>query len=301
MGVSRAAEERAFDTLRPTAPRRRAPKHRSARHTRDRVALALLALLLGGIIVGPLLYAVDPLRQTLGARLAPFWTARAGEFYALGSDGLGRDILARTITGAQTSLLIGVLSVVSGALFGVTLGLSSGYFGGWVDAVIMRLVDVQMSLPFLVLALVLSAALGPGIRNTVIALAMTSWVIYARIARAETLALRRRDFVEAACSLGAGHGHIMTRHILPNLVNTLTVVATQEVGQMMLLAAALSFLGLGVPPPLASLGGMVKEGQAYLFTAWWISTIPGAAIMAIILLIVLSGEALREILDPLGR
>lgn len=300
MGVYRVAEERGFETPRALAPRR-PPRRRRVRRVRHGIAFGLLALLLAGIVVGPHLYTVDPLRQTLGARLTPLWTSRAGEFYPLGSDGLGRDILARAVEGAQTSLLIGALSVLSGALVGVTLGLSSGYFGGWVDGVIMRLVDVQMSMPFLVLALILSAILGPGIRNTIIALALTSWIIYARIARAEALALRRREFVEAACSLGAGHGRIMTRHIFPNLVNTLTVVAAQEVGQMMLLAAALSFLGLGVPPPLASLGGMVKEGQAYLFTGWWVSTIPGASIMAIVLLIVLSGEAFRETLDPLGR
>ncbi len=297
MGVYRVAEERGLETPQALAPRR--PLR--SRRVRHGIAFGLLALLLAGIVVGPHLYTVDPLRQTLGARLTPLWTSRAGEFYPLGSDGLGRDILARAVAGAQTSLLIGALSVLSGALVGVTLGLSSGYFGGWVDTVIMRLVDVQMSMPFLVLALILSAILGPGIRNTIIALALTSWIIYARIARAEALALRRREFVEAACSLGAGHGRIMTRHIFPNLVNTLTVVAAQEVGQMMLLAAALSFLGLGVPPPLASLGGMVKEGQAYLFNGWWVSTIPGASIMAIVLLIVLSGEAFREILDPLGR
>lgn len=300
MGVYRAAEERGLDATRSTAAWA-LPRRRSIRRVRHGIVLGLLALLLVGMTVSAHLYTVDPLRQTLGARLTPVWTTRAGEFYPLGSDGLGRDILARAIAGAQTSLLIGVLSVFSGALVGVTLGLSSGYFGGWVDTVIMRLVDVQMSMPFLVLALILSAVLGPGIRNTVIALAMTSWIVYARVARAEALALRRREFVEAACSLGAGHGRIMIRHILPNLMNTLTVVATQEVGQMMLLAAALSFLGLGVPPPLASLGGMVKEGQAYLFTGWWVSTIPGTAIMALVLLIVLSGEAFREILDPLGR
>ncbi len=160
-----------------------------------------------------------------------------------------------------------MLSVASGALFRVTLGLSAGYFGGWVDTVTMRLVDVQMSMPFLLLALVLGSVLGPGIRNTIIAVTIPSWIIYARVARGEALALRGRDFVEAACSLGAGHVRIMDRHIFPNPVNTLTVVAALEVGGMMLLAAALSFLGLGVPPPLASLGGMVKEGQAYLFNA----------------------------------
>ncbi len=194
-----------------------------------------------------------------------------------------------------------MLSVASGALFRVTLGLSAEYFGGWVDTVTMRLVDVQMSMPFLLLALVLGSVLGPGIRNTIIAVTIPSWIIYARVARGEALALRGRDFVEAACSLGADHVRIMDRHIFPNLVNTLTVVAALEVGGMMLLAAALSFLGLGVPPPLASLGGMVKEGQAYLFNAWWVSTVRGAALMVIVLLIVLSGEALREKLDPRGR
>jgi len=279
----------------------RVPGVLSARRIRHCVVLGLLGLIIAAIVAGPHVYAVDPLHQQLGARLAPLWSTRLDHFYPLGGDALGRDILARTLSGAQASLLIGVLSVVFGALFGVTLGVCAGYFGGWADTVIMRLVDVQMSMPFLVFALVLSSLLGPGIRNTIVALTLTSWVIYARVARAEALTLRKRDFVEAAWSLGAGHARIMVRHILANLVNTLIVVATLEVGQMMLLEAALSFLGLGVPPPLASLGGMVKEGQAYVFNAWWVSTIPGAAIMVIILVIVLSGEALRETLDPLNR
>ncbi len=287
---------------RPTpAGRGRVPGVLRARRIRHRLALGLLGAVITAIVAGPLLYSVNPLHQQLDVRLAPLWSTRLDGFYPLGGDALGRDILARTLSGARASLLIGVLSVLFGALFGVTLGVCAGYFGSWGDTAIMRLVDVQMSMPFLVFALVLSSLLGPGIRNTIVALTLTSWVIYARVARAETLTLRRRDFVEAAWSLGAGHAHIMIRHILPNLVNILIVVAALEVGQMMLLEAALSFLGLGVPPPLASLGGMVKEGQTYVFNAWWVSTIPGAALMLIVLFIVSGGEALRARLDPLNR
>lgn len=301
MVVSRATVEKVLEEVRPLPTAPYVPAQARARQIGHRVGLALLALMIVGVIIGPHLYRVDPLRQKLETRLAPLWSTRGGEFYPLGSDALGRDILARTLVGAQVSLLIGVLSVVSGALVGVTLGLSAGYFGGRADSAIMRLVDVQLSMPFLVLALIFSAILGPGIGNTVIALAVTSWIIYARVVRAEALSLRTRDFVEAARSLGAGHVHVMARHIFPNLMNTLIVVAALEVGHMMLLAAALSFLGLGVPPPQPSLGGMVREGQAYLFNAWWVSTTPGAAIMVMVLLIVLSSEALRETLDPLSR
>lgn len=257
---------------------------------------ALLALL--AMIVGPFAYPVDPLEQRLTARLAAPAAEKAGRFYPLGTDAHGRDLLARTLSGTRISLMIGVLSVLSGALLGVALGLTAGHFGGRVDRAVTLLIDVQMSIPFLLLALILSAILGPGIRNTIIALTFTSWIVYARVVRAETLVLRDCDFVQAARALGAPHARIMARHILPNLGSTLIVVGTLEVGRMILTEAALSFLGLGVPPPAASLGRMVAQGQPYVLNAWWFSTIPGLAILILVLLVVFLGEALRQRLDP---
>lgn len=277
-----------------TGPRRR-------RRLGRRVLVGAGLLVLFTLAAGPLVYRVDPLEQRLTARLAAPATEKAGRFYPLGTDAHGRDMLARMLSGTQTSLMIGVLSVLSGATFGVSLGLVAGHLGGRVDRLVTLLVDVQMSMPFLFLALVLSAVLGPGIRNTIVALALTSWIVYARVARAESLVLRECDYVHAARALGATPRRVMARHVLPNILNTIIVVGTLEVGRMMLAEAALSFLGLGVPPPAASLGRMVAQGQAYIFNAWWFSTIPGLAILVLVLLVVFLGETLRQRLDPRTR
>ncbi len=272
----------------------RRPAPRPPRRIRQRGVLVAAVLLLAVMVFGPHIYAVDPLEQKLAARIAPPWSEKGGQFYPLGTDAHGRDLLARILPGMQVSLMIGVLSVICGALVGVGLGLAASYFAGWIDGLIMLLIDVQMSIPFLLFALILSAVLGPGIRNTIIALTLTSWIIYARVARAETLVLRARDFVQAARSLGAAHTRIMARHILPNLTGTVIVVGTLEVGRMILTEAALSFLGLGVPPPAASLGRMVAQGQPYVFNGWWVSTVPGLAILIMVLLVVLLGDVMRE-------
>ena len=276
---------------------RQAPAHPKPRRLRHRLVFALAALMLAVMTVGPFMYTVDPLEQRLATRLTPPWSEKGGRFYPLGTDAHGRDLLARTLSGMQVSLMIGVLSVICGALVGVELGLAAGHFGGPIDRIIMLLVDVQMSIPFLLLALILSAILGPGIRNTIIALTLTSWIVYARVARAGTLVLRESDFVHAARSLGADHARIMVRHILPNIASTVIVVGTLEVGRMILTEAALSFLGLGVPPPAASLGRMVAQSQPYVFTAWWFAVVPGLAILIMVLLVVFLGDIVRERLD----
>jgi peptide/nickel transport system permease protein len=279
----------------------RAPARLRRRRLRQRTVLGLAALMVVVMLFGPLVYPVDPLAQKLTARLAPPWSEKGGQFYPLGTDAHGRDLLARTLAGMRVSLMIGILSVVLGALVGVELGLAAGLSGGRVDRIVTLLIDVQMSIPFLLLALILSAILGPGVRNTILALTLTSWIVYARVARAETLALRQSEFVQAARALGAAHGRIMARHILPNILGTVIVVGTLEVGRMMLTEAALSFLGLGVPPPAASLGRMVAQGQPYVFNAWWFSTIPGLAIVLLVLLVVLLGDVVRARLDPHAR
>ncbi|MBI4608914.1 MAG: ABC transporter permease [Candidatus Rokubacteria bacterium] len=274
------------------------PKPRRLRH---RAVLALTALLVVVMVFGLRAYGVDPLEQKLAARLAPPWSEKAGQFYPLGTDAHGRDLLARTLSGMRVSLMIGLLSVLCGAVVGVTLGLVAGHFGGRADRGIMLLVDVQLSIPFLLLALILSAILGAGIRNTIIALTLTSWIVYARVARAETLVLRGSDFVQAARALGATDSRIMARHMLPNIASTVIVIGTLEVGRMILTEAALSFLGLGVPPPAASLGRMVAQGQPYVFNAWWFATIPGCAILLMVLLVVFLGDVVRERLEPRAR
>lgn len=263
----------------------------------------LVLLVLGTAVFGPALYGVDPLAQSLTDRLVEIGGSSSdGETrYPLGTDALGRDNLARILVGVRISIFVAVLSVVLGGVIGALLGLISGFFGGWVDNVIMRLVDVQMSVPFLIFAMVLSAILGPGLRNTIIALGVTSWVIYARVVRSEVLSLRTRDYVDSARALGAGKPRIVLRHILPNVVNNLTVVSTLEIGRMIIVESSLSFIGLGVQPPDPSLGSMVARGQAYIFNAWWVSTVPGFAILVVVMIIVLFGDALREKLDPRNR
>lgn len=262
-------------------------------------ALIVLIFLAGAI--GPRLYGLDPLAQDLSARLLPMLSSNGETFHVLGTDALGRDMLARILDGIRVSITVALVAVVIGAVLGATLGLVSGYFAGRVDGVIMRLVDMQMSIPFLVFAMVLSAILGPGLVNTIIALGVTSWVVYARVVRAEVLSLRTRDYVDSARVLGASSPRIMLRHVLPNTANNLIVIATLELGHMILIEAALSFIGLGVQPPAPSLGSMVARGQDYAFNAWWVSTIPGVAILLITLVFVLFGDALRDRLDPRRR
>lgn len=277
------------------------PRRVAARSWRRQVVVLWLVLVLALVTFGPLVYTVDPLEQRLPARLAAPGVTRADHFFPLGADALGRDILSRILHGARISLFIGGLSMLSGLVVGVALGVSAGYFGGQIDNAIMRVVDAQMSIPFLLFALILSSIVGPGIFNTVLALAFSAWITYARIVRAEALKLRGFEFVLAARSLGGSHVRIVMRHIMPNLANTLIAVAPLEIGRMILAEAALGFLGVGVPPPEASLGRMVADGQAYLFNAWWIAAIPGVAIMVIVLVVILNGEALRERLDPYAR
>lgn len=261
----------------------------------------LILLILFAGIVGPTLYGVNPLSQSLTNRLLPIWSSSSDQFYPLGTDELGRDTLARILVGIRVSIMVALTAVLMGAVIGATLGLVSGYFGGWVDTGIMRLVDMQMAIPFLVFAMVLSAILGPGLVNTIIALGVTSWVVYARVVRSEVLSLRTRDYVDSARALGASSGRVMLRHVFPNTINNLVVIATLEIGHMILIEAALSFIGLGVQPPAPSLGSMVARGQNYVFNAWWISTIPGVAILLVTLVFVLFGDALRDKLDPRRR
>jgi peptide/nickel transport system permease protein len=241
----------------------------------------------------------EPAAQDTAQRLRPpLWRDAAGRRHLLGTDHLGRDILSRVIHGARVSLVIAVAAVGIAASLGLALGLAAGYFGGWVDDTVMRAADVLLALPFILLAIALVAVLGPSLATLMGVLGVTGWVATARVVRAQALALRAREFVEAARALGAGHPRILLRHLLPNALAPATVIAALEVGRMILLESALSFLGLGAPPPTPTWGGMLADGRVYLATAWWLATFPGLAILLTVLGVNLVGDWLRETFDP---
>ncbi|MBS7697355.1 MULTISPECIES: ABC transporter permease [unclassified Chelatococcus] len=262
--------------------------------------LVILLVLIAGALLAPMLGLPDPVRGDLRARMAaPTWTGLfAPGAHPLGTDQLGRDILSRIVYGSRITLTIGAYAVVLGGLVGVMLGIVAGYCGGITDRLLMRLVDIQLAIPLMLLALLVVAALGPSLTNLVIVLALTSWIRYARIIRGQVLALREREFVQSARTIGASTAQIMLRHILPNVLTPALVVATLELARIIIMDAALSFLGLGVQPPAASWGRMLAEGRVYISTAWWVVTFPGLAIMLTVLSVNLLGDWLRDYFDP---
>jgi peptide/nickel transport system permease protein len=263
----------------------------------NRLALAglgIVALLVLIAAFAPWLVTHDPYEQNLAQRLlAP---GRAG--HLLGTDEFGRDILSRIIIGARITLYIVVLVALIAAPIGLIVGTAAGYLGGLVDAVLMRITDVFLAFPSLILALAFVAALGPGIGNAVIAIALTSWPPYARIARAETLTLRSSDFIAVARIQGAGTTRILFRHVMPLCVSSLVVRVTLDMAGIILTAAGLGFLGLGAQPPMAEWGAMVSAGRRYILDQWWVATIPGFAIFIVSLAFNLLGDGLRDVLDP---
>jgi peptide/nickel transport system permease protein len=241
----------------------------------------------------------DPLKGSLANRLkAPAWQDGGSLSYPLGTDKLGRDILSRMIHGARVSLVVSLIAILVGGAIGTGLGLISGYFGRWVDSLIMRLVDISLSLPTILLALVLVAAVGPSFGTVITVLVVLLWARYARLVRAETLAMKERDFIARARVAGASHVRIMLRYIFPNVVNSLVVLATLQVGYVILLESALSFLGAGLPRPTPAWGLMIADGRELIVTAWWVSMFPGLAIMLTVLSLNLLGDWLRDHLDP---
>ncbi|HSB68093.1 MAG TPA: ABC transporter permease [Candidatus Methylomirabilis sp.] len=269
---------------------------------RNKAALIGLLILLGVVVAAvcaPLVSPHDPLAQAITHRLKPLaWSDPTGQTYLLGTDHLGRDILSRLIFGARISLIIGLSAVTVAGTIGTLIGLVAGYRGGRVDDFCMRLTDTMLAMPFILLALAVIAVLGPSLRNIIFVLGITSWVSYARVVRAEVLSLRTREFVAAAQALGGGGRRIVFRHLLPNVLTPVIVIATLEVARMIILESALSFLGLGVQPPTPTWGGMLADGRAYLSTAWWLATFPGLSIMLTVLGINLLGDWLRDVLDP---
>jgi peptide/nickel transport system permease protein len=272
------------------------------RAPRNRVALLGLVIVAGSIVlavVAPALAPSDPVRNDLLERLVPpMWMEGGSGRHPLGTDTLGRDVVSRLLYGARVSLMVGFSAVVVAGALGLLLGLVSGYYGGRLDDLLMRVGDVQLAFPALVLAIAVLAVVGSGLLNIVLVLGVTGWVTYARIARGETLSLRHREFVEGARALGAGDAAILWRHVLPNVLPSITVVATFSVARTIIAEASLSFLGLGLPPPAPSWGAMLDEGRNYLTTGWWLALFPGLAILAVVLGINVVGDWLRDALDP---
>lgn len=262
------------------------------------IGSALLLLPVVCALFAPWLAPNNPGTQDLLSRLKPpSWQGGMPE-YPFGTDGLGRDILSRLIYGARVSLSVGFTVVLIGGTFGTFVGLVSGYFGGTFDAVVMRIVDVFLAFPFLVLALVVMALTGPGLMNVILVLGFTSWVPYARVARAKVLSLKEREFVEASQALAAGPWRVMLQHVLPNIVSSIIVIASARVASAIVAEATLSFLGLGVGAATPSWGASLADGRTYLLIAWWPATLPGLAIMVTVLAINLIGDGLRDKLDP---
>jgi peptide/nickel transport system permease protein len=249
---------------------------------------------------GPLFAPLDPNRQNLVLRLAePMAAGPDGSVFLLGSDALGRDVFSRLLSGARVSLLVGIAAIAVGGTIGVIAGLLSGYFGGWVDDLIMRVGDIQLAFPFILLAIMFLVVLGAGVWNLVLVLGVGQWVTYARIVRADTLSLREKEFVEAARALGDGTLSIIFRTILPNILAPLTVIASFNVASVILSEAALSFLGLGVPPSVPTWGSMLAESRDTLIAnKWWLAVFPGVAIMLTVLSFNILGDWLRDFLDP---
>lgn len=273
--------------------------HSLVRHKKGLIGVIIVAFITLTAIFAPLLAPYDPQKQNLLVRFRPpVPLERSSSEHLLGTDALGRDLLSRIIYGSRVSLLVGLAAVVISGTLGVTLGLVSGFFGGWIDNIIMRLVDVQLAIPFLVLAIAVIAVLGSSLLNLILVLGISGWVIYCRVARAEVLAIRQQDYVTAIRALGAASPKIMAQHILPNIAPSINVIATLEVGRMILAEAALSFLGLGVPPTVPTWGSIAADGRNYLATAWWVSTLPGVAILITVLGINFLGDWLRDEFDP---
>ena len=247
----------------------------------------------------PWLAPHDPVRQSLRARLrAPTLEGPDGKAHVLGTDHLGRDVLSRVIHGARVSLLVGFAAVLVGGAIGSVLGIVAGFRGGWADSIIMTLADAQLAFPFILLAIGIIAVLGPSFPTLVVVIGLSGWVSYARILRSQVLSLRSREFVDAVHALGGSILRIVVRHVLPNVLSSLVVIATLELARAIVLEATLSFLGRGVQPPTPSWGGMVHEGREYLDSAWWISTWPGLVLMATSIVVSRTGDWLRDLLDP---
>jgi len=286
----------------PSAPDERQWVMTLKRLARRRTALfglAVVAVVILSAVGAPLVTVFDPIEQDINQRLKePGWRNAAGQAHVLGTDHLGRDILARIIYGSRVALVVGLSAVLISGVLGMAIGLVSGYFGGKVDDFFMRLADIQLAFPFILLAIAVIGVLGPSLRNIIVVIGVSSWVVYARVVRGEVLSIREREFVQAAIALGSRDGRVVLHHVLPNAFTPWLVVATLDMARVIVIESALSFLGLGVQPPTPTWGGMLADGRVYLSTAWWLATFPGLAILVTVLGINLLGDGLRDTLDP---
>ncbi|MFG2428074.1 ABC transporter permease [Streptomyces sp. NPDC048590] len=286
----------------PAAP---APAHRTAalrtllRNRLAVAALAFLALVVLCALLAPLISPADPNAQNLLERLQPpAWQHGGSTAHLLGTDQLGRDLLSRVIHGTRVSLLVGAGAALLAGVIGTVVGLASGYFGGVVDRVLMRIADVQLAFPAILLALAIVGFLGSGLWYVILVLGVTGWVSYARVVRSEVLSLRTRDFITEARAIGVGDAVIMRRHLLPNVMAPLATIGTLHVAAAIVAEASLSYLGLGVPKETVTWGSMLADGQLYLGTAWWVAVFPGVALMLTSLAVNITGDALRDVADP---
>jgi len=262
-------------------------------------AASIIFLLLFSAIFSPLIAPHNPTEQSLADALKPpFWQKGGTASHMLGTDNLGRDVLSRIIYGARVSAIVGFAGVMLSGIFGTLLGIFAGYFGGKLDAVIMRFTDMMLSFPFILIAIAIIGAIGPSLTNMIIVLAITNWVGYTRIIRYEAMSVSKSEFIEMAVISGCRWWRILFVHILPNELNSAVVLGTLDVGKLIIFESGLSFLGLGVKPPTASWGGLLADGRAYLTYAWWIATFPGIAIAVTVLGGNLLGDWLRDELDP---
>ena len=261
-------------------------------------SISILTLFVVTAIFVDYLAPHSPTQINLANSLAPpFWQGGTTE-YLLGTDLLGRDLLSRILYGARVSLIVSVTAIFAGGLTGTALGIIAGYRGGWVDIIISRAVDVMLGFPAILLAMILAVVLGASFLNVILIIALILWARYARQARGETLKVREMDYVTLARTAGCSDLTIMLRHIMPNVLNTILVLATLQVGYVIIVEASLSFLGCGIPPPAPSWGNMVSDGRGILVSAWWVSFMPGIAIMLVVLSVNLFGDWLRDRLDP---
>jgi peptide/nickel transport system permease protein len=259
----------------------------------------ILVVVVGVAVAAPWVAPQDPAKQNLLRRFTPpMWVPGGSAAYPLGTDQVGRDILSRMIHGARISLLVGVAAVVVSLLVGVSLGLLSGYLGGRVDVVIMTVVDITLSFPQILLALAFVAALGPSLVTIIVVLGLTGWERYARVIRAEVLALREKDFIEAARAMGLTAPRVLFRHLLPNTFSSIIVLSTLQVAQAILQESVLSFLGVGSGRAYPTWGQMISLGRDFVSVAWWLPTFPGLAILLTVLAINLVGDRLRDAVDP---
>jgi len=272
---------------------------RLRRPRRGLIPLIVVGLYVVAALAAPLIAPHDPNQADLAVRLSAPFSHTGGGLHLLGTDELGRDVLSRTIYGARVSLAVAVATVLVSGVFGVALGVVAGWRRGWLGLVIMRIADIALSVPFFLLAILVVAVLGPSLVNVVICLALVRWPRYTRIAYAGVLETRERGFVRGAVAVGATDRWIVLRHILPEVMPLAVVVATLELGLMVVFEASLSFIGLGVQPPTASWGSMLSDGQQYVESAWWLATLPGVALFGLVLAVNLLGDAVRDRLDPL--